>query len=124
MKAFLIDPFKRTVSEVNYSGDFEDIYLAIDCDTFTCVQASERGDTLFVDDEGLINGKEQAFFGWMGYPQPLAGKALLLGTDINGESVATTLTLDEVNESVVWLSLINMNGQNMFVCTNANETEH
>ena len=73
---------KRTVSEVNYSGDFEDIYQAIDCDTFTCVQASERGDTLYVDDEGLINGKEQAFFGWMGYPQPLAGKALLLGTDL------------------------------------------
>lgn len=124
MRAILINPFNHTITEVNYTGDFEDIYLLIDCDTFTCVTVNERYDTLYVDDEGLINGKEQAFFGWMGYPQPLAGKALLLGTDMNGESVDTTFSLDDANDHVVWLSLMNIQGQNMFVCTDANETEH
>lgn len=124
MKAILIDPFARTVTEVDYSGDYHDIYQIIDCDTFTCVAAAGSGETLFVDDEGLINGKQQAFFGWMGYPQPLAGKALLLGTDLMGESMATNFTLDDANDHVVWLSLMNIGGQNMFVCTDTKETEH
>lgn len=124
MRGFLIDPFERTISEVDYNGDFHQIYKLIDCDTFTCVTVNDRGDALFVDDEGLINEKPQAFFGWYGYPQPLAGKALLLGNNVMGESAPTTFTLNKTNEHVVWLSLVDINGADIFICTNANETEH
>ena len=62
MKAYLIDPFTKTISMVEYSGDYNEIYKLIECDTFTCADFNEFGDTVFVDDEGLINGKDQEFF--------------------------------------------------------------
>lgn len=125
MRAILIDPFERTITEVDYNGDFHQIYNLIDAQTFDAARVNDVGDAIFVDDEGLISGKVQAFFGFRGYPQPLAGKGLLLGCTLeNGESADTTYTIEEAHEHVVWLSLVDFNGQKMFICTDAGETEH
>ena len=125
MKAILIDPFEKTITEVDYNGDFRQIYKLIDCGTFDVVRVNDIGDGIFVDDEGLINGKQQEFFGWRGYEQPLAGKGLLLGCTLSdGESADTSYTLDDAYDHVVWLSLININGNDLFIATDANETEH
>ena len=124
MRGILIDPFARIITEIDYTGDFNQIYKLIDCEMFTTVNVTDAGDTLFVDDEGLINGKPQEFFGWYGYSQPLAGKGLLLGSTFDGESADTTLTVDFVRENVAWLSPVSVGGQTLFVCTNADETEH
>ena len=37
MKAYLIDPYETKVTEIEYSGNYEDIYKLIDCHTFDCV---------------------------------------------------------------------------------------
>lgn len=103
MKAYLIDPFTQTVSEVEYSGNYQDIYEFIDCDTFTCVDINEDGDTVFVDDEGLINGKPQEFFAIRNYPQPLAGKGLVLGTDEEGESVSPVSSIEDIRSKIEWI---------------------
>lgn len=125
MRAILIDPFERTITEVDYNGDFHQIYDLIDAQTFDAARVNDVGDAIFVDDEGLISGKRQEFFGFRGYPQPLAGKGLLLGCTLeNGESADTTYTIEEAHEHVVWLSLVDFNGQKMFICTDAGETEH
>lgn len=125
MKSILIDPFTRTIKEVDYNGDFHQICEFIQCDTFDAVRVSDKGDAIFVDDEGLISGKEQAFFGWLGYPQPLAGRGILLGCNMNdGESTDTTFTLEQVREGVVWLMPINMDGRVQFYVVPAGETEH
>ena len=124
MKTILINPFERTITEVDYNGDFHQIYGLIECDTFDCVRINNQGDAIFVDDEGLISGKEQAFFGWYGYPQPLAGRGMIIGSDIAGESVSTKITLEEAVKNVVWLMPINVDGRVNFFVVNADETEH
>ena len=53
MRAILIDPFTETITEVEYSGDFKQIYNLINCNTFT-VSAISDADDLFLDDEGLL----------------------------------------------------------------------
>jgi len=112
MKAYLIDPFTKTISMVEYSGDYNEIYKLIECDTiykliecdtFTCADFNEFGDTVFVDDEGLINGKDQEFFLIGDYPTPLAGKALVLGTNQEGESVEPSMTIEQVAVRVDWI---------------------
>ena len=103
MKAYLIDPFAQTITEVEYSGDYKQIYSLIDADLFTTATFNEHGDTVFVDDEGLINGKPQEFFLVRGYPTPLAGKGLILGTDEDGESVEPSITLDQCRALVDWI---------------------
>lgn len=103
MDAYLIDPFTRTITQVEYSGDYQEIYRLIGCDTFTCADINEYGDTVFVDDEGLINGKPQEFFLVADYPQPLAGKGLVLGTDQEGESVSPSITLEQLKARIDWV---------------------
>jgi hypothetical protein len=101
MKAFLIDPFAKVVTEVDYNGDYHQIYDFIKADLFDAVRANKYDDTLFVDDEGLFKD-DQAFFKWKTYGQPLAGRAVLLGTDNDGEPQDVQATLDEVVENILW----------------------
>lgn len=87
IKAVLVDPFAETVTDVEYNGDYKQIYEHIQADLFALVRLKD-GDDVFVDDEGLLKLTEDSrFFILPDYPQPLAGRGLILGNDpISGES--------------------------------------
>ena len=93
MKAFLIDPEKRTITEVDYDGHHKSIYKLIGADLFDTVRLS-GSDVIFVDDEGLMKNP-QHFFKLDGLTSPLAGKGLVLGTNNRGESISPKLVLLE-----------------------------
>jgi hypothetical protein len=101
MQGILIDPFTKTVSEVSYNGNYKEIYKLTGCSTFTVIELDANGETLFIDDNGLLENPEH-FFKWEGYEQPLAGKGLILGTDSEGESVGTKFTKEFVEAQVTW----------------------
>ena len=112
MKSILIDPFTRTISEVEYSGNYQQIYDLIDCECYDCARINKHGDAIFVDDEGLISEKEQKFFLHEDYPQPLAGKGLVLGCRASdGETIAPTTTIGEVASKVKWVVPVRINGE-------------
>ena len=99
MKGILINPHDETIKEVVYTGDFREIYDLVDCRTFDCVSLDNEDD-MYIDDEGLLVNN-QRFFSIRG--GNYGGKALLLSHDDEGESTATTLTLQEVEDMVKWL---------------------
>ena len=112
MKAILIDPEAKTITEVEHNGNFREIYKFIGCECFTTVsigsppdgkklQHNGRENHVFVDDEGLLNSPRH-FFHWKGYEQPLAGKGLILGCDEEGETVATTWSVKDVEAMVTY----------------------
>lgn len=107
LKAFLIDPYAMTVTETTYSGDYNDIYEKIDCEIFACVTFNDDEDTIYIDDEGLVNGKEQAFFRIINTPQgntyPLVGKGLVLGTDEEGATVEPKITLEKLKKQIQFI---------------------
>lgn len=93
MKAFLIDPKTKTIQEVEYDGDYRHIYELGEFGCFEVVYFNTAGDSVFVDEEGMFK-EDRHFFIIEGYPQPLAGKGVVLGCDEDGETVAPTVTLD------------------------------
>lgn len=99
MKAILIDPYTKTVTEVDHNGDYRQIYTFIDAQGFDVVGIDERN-AIYVDGEGLYT--QNKFFAWQGYHEKLPGKGLILGTDRQGETVATSLTVDEVKAKITW----------------------
>lgn len=103
MKAYLINPFKREVTEVEYEGDYRAIYPLIQADCFDIARL-DKGDGIYVDDNGLISGKHQEFFLFKDYPTPLAGYGLLLGSNDDGESTIPHLTFEQVQSSVTFLT--------------------
>lgn len=108
MRGILINPQDRTITEVEYNGDYRQIYALIDADLFDCVRIDEK-ETIYVDDEGLINGKARSvglFYFTGDNPVVLAGKALILSTDDEGESIATNMTVEQVAARVDWVNMI------------------
>lgn len=110
MVGYLIDPFAQTVTPVEYDGDYRSIYKLIGCSTFTVASSSEGLDC-YVDDEGLLNGPTD-FFVFEDYPQPLAGKGLVLSHDEEGDSVGALRRPDVrfvrpvmYGEELLWLDL-------------------
>ena len=63
MKAYLINPFEKSVKEVEYSGDIEDIYLHLNCDIFDCCYPFDNQNCVFIDDAGFKPFQGQPRFG-------------------------------------------------------------
>jgi hypothetical protein len=115
MRSILIDPFTRTVTEVEYNGDFKQIYDLIQCDTYDVARINKHGDGIFIDDEGLFKETEQKFFLHEDYPQPLAGRGLVLGCNEEGESVEPHDSLMDVAAKVRWVVPVRFNGEIQWV---------
>lgn len=103
MHAVLIDPYKEEITDVDYNGDYKQIYEHIKADCFTLVRLLDNDD-VFVDDEGLLKvTKDTKFFMLKDYPQPLAGYGLILGNDKEGESIAAHHTAEFYRPKVQFL---------------------
>ena len=103
MKAYLIDPMKCSITEVEYDdSNYRNICALIDADLFDVVRLSDSRDVIYVDDEGLFN--PQGFFRVDGYPNPLAGKGLVLGTDSEGESIQPGMSLEDLENVIHFIS--------------------
>ena len=105
MKALFIDPMDQTIRTLSYDGDYKSIYKILDCRTFECVYPFNNEDTLFIDEEGLLKESNFAFNIRADNPQfsqTIMGKALVLGTDAEGESVECLTTLEDLKSRVVF----------------------
>ncbi len=108
MKAIKIDVEKKQVYEVDYSGDFHDIYTLIGngCRMFTCPVSYENNDGLFCDDEILLHpvNIKGAFI----YPEwevPLINNAVIIGCDDEGDAIEVKSTVEEIAKDIKWISL-------------------
>lgn len=102
-KGFLIDPKAKKITHVNHdTKDYKQIYDLIDCkpSPFTIVHLDDEN-MIFIDDEGLLKNPRY-FFNIKGYPQPLAGKGLVLGGDSDGETVSATIEYKDLCDLITY----------------------
>jgi hypothetical protein len=103
-KAILIDPFTETVSNVTLvDTKLQTIYSLLGCDLITITSAF--GADMILDDEGLLkDSTSQRYFKIGINSQPYAGKALLVGSDAEGNfaSLPEDLTTEKVFEKVIF----------------------
>jgi hypothetical protein len=110
VKAFHIDATAREVREVEATGlkDFQRLvggYIEL------AWVSRDSGDTLFVDEEGMLKAKD-GFFRWehRRHPMPLAGSGVLVGRELNddeGEFLGNAdpaMTLEQVQQAVTFLT--------------------
>ena len=88
-KAFMVDPFDQSTSTVDLAVDDYGSILGsskavIDCSTIDIITLNDKHMAI-VDDDGLSR-YDTRFSKLAEYPQPLAGKLLILGYDEDGES--------------------------------------
>jgi len=108
MKAILIDPENRTVSEIDYSGGLRakaalpGIYECLQCSTIDAIQGFTHNDVAYVDDEGLlIDGP--AYFFQTAHGHRISGRALVVNTNDEGGDLAPRSTVAEIAAQVRFL---------------------
>lgn len=105
MKAYLIDPFTRTVTEVQ-RPEGEDMRRHLGpVDHVEAVAVAQVGFvvlTLYVDDGGVYRDP-QAWFRIGPFPEPIPGKALCLGTGPQGETLPAPLSAADLLSGITWL---------------------
>lgn len=107
MRAILINPVDRSVTEVEYDDNnaLDSIYGHIQADCFTVVTLNSERDGIYLDDEGLFKDELYAFT-IAGYPQPLVGRGLILGCDDEGGSIEPSVTVEQVLRAVNFMGQV------------------
>ena len=104
-RAILIDPFTETVSQVTLADTkFQTLRNIIDCEIITMTGLADGVD-MILDDEGLLkDSNSQAYFKFGIGSQPFAGKALIVGTNEEGETVSLpeNVTTEKVFERIIF----------------------
>jgi len=112
VKAYLINPKERSITEVQVSKDgIADYHKLIDCQCFCVGTYLKNGDAIFVDDEGLLYEDQVTWFFRVDdrviettNPQMLAGNALVVGCEMHtGESSDAKVSLEKLTEAVRWV---------------------
>ena len=107
MRASLIDPYRRVVSAVEYGGTLahiRELVFGVAIDGALDFRRLGR-DQIAVDDFGLRGDlSEQAYFAIEGFGTPLAGRALVIGVDAEGEDCAPSLSVELLRSRVIWLT--------------------
>ena len=116
MIAYLIDPFvlqttdgviamtgTPCITEIEHNGDFRQIYELLShpthiVDTFQGVYLPDE-DVIYVDDEGLFKGSDSW---WLlhGFPNPIRGRGLVLGTDDQGDSTSPNISIETLRRNI------------------------
>ena len=112
MKAILINPIDETIKEVFYEGNKQYSRLhwmqdTINCNTIDGVRLDEWVQYMYIDDEGMLSNMNY-FFRYTNndyYVEPIliAGKALAVGTNEEGDDIEPEITIGELRSRIQFL---------------------
>jgi hypothetical protein len=104
--AFVIDPASRTITVTQTPGELSDLRTLIGCSSIDAVEIDETSaDTIYIDDEGLMPSDIRHFFGISGFQQPLAGKAVLIGTTPDGDPTDVKTPLAVIMRNLIYFEM-------------------
>lgn len=105
MRAIFIDALLKRVTEINIEPGLQSYYRQIGCELIEAVHLDTLTgqDVMYVDEEGLLVEREfQVYFAIVGGHQPLAGNALIVGTDDEGNTVDCESSLEHIRDLVIF----------------------
>jgi hypothetical protein len=113
IKGILIDPFAKTVTEVQVVGKpdswgtnyLESFYTLLKCRTIEAAPLDIEDESLYVDEEGMFAAGKQMFFYLpkLSPYQPLAGMGVFVGLDNEGDSKDTSIKIEDIQNQIEWL---------------------
>lgn len=105
-RALLVNPFEKTLTEVDHDGELHSIYAALDCaSTGIDTVALSPVCVMYVDDEGLFK-PEQRFFQLVPGAPVIGGKAIIFGLDAEGGNISHDLIVDKVRDACTFPDIV------------------
>ena len=106
MRAILINPYNRTVTEIDLSPGLDNIYKAMSTeevivDMIEVGVAFRNSDVMYVDERGALKQESKAFR-MKDTSQVLFGTGLVVGTDDDGNDVDCLCAIED--DQIGWIS--------------------
>ena len=109
MKAYIIDSNLKGIfpieldKELNYKDIYKYLHTDVKrCSAFDAVRVRGTNDCIFVDDEGLLIDKNYMFVFDHLDKHNLFGNGLIVGTNVEGESVSPEMSLNWYREKIAF----------------------
>jgi hypothetical protein len=114
MRALLIDAEQRTITEIEFKGNYQDIQAVLGCRQFTTgsrplLGSLEEGfDAVYVSDDDMEDREDPRHWFQVDALRsppssyPLAGRGLVLGVDKDGEDCDARISLVELTERITF----------------------
>ena len=105
VKAILIDAKEQEIKEIEYDtkNGIQDIYDVIGCRCFCVAADLSDGNTVYVDDEGYLNGTKSFFKFKSMDTQWFAGNGLVMRDDMSENTVDTTVDVEKLEQDVIFM---------------------
>lgn len=103
MRAILINPEDRTVTEIQIKKGNNAIYAAIDCEAFECPITFDNNDTMYWDEDGVFKPQKGGIT-MEDWCVPVLGKILILGTNSRGNSVNAASKIEDIEKIITWVN--------------------
>lgn len=103
MRAIKIDALNRTIIEIDING-YKDMQAAVEGCICLAFDYPDDKHSCYINDEGLLCSP-QHFFVSKFVRQPFAGNGIIVGNTPTGNTKACTLKLDDVKNSILFLTL-------------------
>lgn len=95
LRALLIDPKAKIVSEIAHSDGLDEMYAVLGCANVEAVMLSKT-EALYVDEDGLLQDEPGPFFAMKGIHDPFGGRGMIIGVNAAGDHVDSEMMLAEV----------------------------
>lgn len=103
VRAIFINADEKTISFLNIEEGMT-VQEILDCEYTEGMEINQFGDWLLKDETGaMVDPEEQSYFTYDGFP--VAGNALIVGSDQEGEHQQPVMIITEVQKKVEWVSL-------------------
>jgi len=104
MRAILIDPVEKTVTEISFAGGLDAMYAVLNCSSVELAPHRLPGgkNFLYVDEEGLFKEGTGSYVIY-GAPAPYVGRGLIVGASAKGSDIATKLSIEVARELIVFV---------------------
>lgn len=102
MQIIKINPQAHTVSLVEYSGDYNELYTLLECETFELALHIDECNVLMVDEEGLLNDAENRIGVFRFAGNVYVGHGLIVGNTDEGDDREPSMTVTQVREQTQW----------------------
>lgn len=105
MKVLKIDVVAKTVTEIELGKGIKNIYAAIGngCNLFCVPVEFDNGDSIYADDEALLQENVEGAFIMEGWDYPIVGNALIIGVNEEGDSSDCKTSLDDLFSKITFL---------------------
>jgi hypothetical protein len=107
MKAILINPDTKEVTQVETTGQLKDIYRLLNCHMIEAPITYANRDVLYCNEEAWLEFNEDApQAGWMfnGFEYGILGKSMIIGMDDEGNEADHKTNINVIINQIHWLS--------------------